>query len=209
MNCFSRFIFSVCAFTVTTLCHVSCPVLAEELHLPTSQTDSYETVCTHKTCVPDKVTFFDTTLTLRGHELFTWYFFKIYVASFYSEHPIPSLDKLFDIPGDKYLRLEYLRSIEAKDFIKSSEDAFKKNPDSNPDTIRAELQKLYDAYEPVEKGDTYALYFTQENMTTCLFKNDVRKVCIEGETFARAYFGIWLSEHSLNNEFSKKLISRK
>jgi hypothetical protein len=198
---------------VLTLCIsllIEIPLLNAENRLLSDQLKGkVETVCTSKVCVPEKVRFNDTPLSLRGHALFRYYFFNIYVASFYSEHAIPSLNELFLEPGDKYLRLQYLRSITAQDFIDNSQDAISKNPDIDPEPIREELNSLYNAYEAVEKGDTYSLYFDQNKVTTCLFKNDVRKVCLEGEAFAKAYFSIWLSEHSMNNEFSKKLISRK
>jgi hypothetical protein len=183
------------------------PRLAETKFLANVLKDEKNSVCVKKICAPEKVRFFEKDLLLRGHELFSYYFFKIYVASFYSENLIPSLSEVFSVPGDKHLRLQYLRGIKAQDFIDSSEDAFRANPDINPDEIRNELKLLYAAYEDIEKGDTYSLYFSQKDMTTCLFKNNISKVCIEGEAFAFSYFSIWLSEYSLNNEFSKKLIS--
>jgi hypothetical protein len=184
-------------------------VVVSAENLPENKLTNIEEVCTARVCVAEKIKFYDSTLILRGHELFRYFFFRIYIGSFYTENPVSELDSIFDIPGDKYLRLEYLRSIKAEDFISSSEDALKNNPLTNPEEIRKELDTLYSAYEDIKKGDSYSLYFTDNTTTTCLFKNNVRKVCIEGEAFARAYFSIWLSEHSLNNEFSKKLISRR
>jgi hypothetical protein len=207
-NMINNFIIYILTLSVILLIEI--PSLnAEIIFLNNQLNEKVETVCASKVCAPEKVLFNDSTLTLRGHELFKYYFFNIYVASFYSERAIPSLDELFLVPGDKYLRLQYLRSISAQDFIDNSQDAIKKNPDINPEPIKEELASLYKAYEAVEKGDTYSLYFDQNKITTCLFKNDVRKVCLEGEAFAKAYFSIWLSEHSMNNEFSKRLISRK
>jgi hypothetical protein len=200
-----QFIFFIFLFSILTPLPAN---LSAEVILDNKFEKQILNECKEKICVPEKVSFSATTLQLRGHELFKYYFFKIYVASFYSENPISNFSDLFEVKGDKYLKLQYLRSINREDFIKSSEDAFNHNPNVNQELIRKELEMLYSSYEDIAKGETYALYFTQESNTTCLFKNNVQKVCIEGEAFAKAYFGIWLSEYSLNNEFSKRLLGK-
>lgn len=146
------------------------------------------------------------TLVLRGAEKFRYYIFNVYVAGFYSENEISSLKEVFKIPGDKLLVLYYMRSIPKEDFISSSEKSLKENPDFNPDDIRDELNALYEAYEDMNEGDSYSLFFKEKESNTCLFKNDVQKVCIKGKHFAEAYFSIWLSENSLDKNFSRKLV---
>jgi hypothetical protein len=162
--------------------------------------------CISGFCFPLLRTSENISLVLRGAEKFKYFIFNVYVAGFYSENEIPSLKDVFKIPGDKLLVLYYLRSIPKEDFISSSEKSLRSNPDFDPDDIRNELNALYEAYEDVDVGDSYSLSFKEKESNTCLFKNDVQKVCIKGKQFAEAYFSIWLSENSLDKKFSRKLI---
>ena len=67
---------------------------------------------------------------------------------------------------------------------------------------------MYNAYEDVDKGDRYRLEYTPTNQVTCLYLNNVKKVCESGLDFYRAFFGIWLSNYSVNKEFTDLLLGK-
>ncbi|HMO18079.1 MAG TPA: chalcone isomerase family protein [Oligoflexia bacterium] len=145
-------------------------------------------------------------LDLRGKARFKWFIFEVFNASFYTEHKVDSFEEIFDRAGDVFLELTYSRAIPAEDFISSSEKSLNQNKNLNRNAIEDHLNRLYSVYEDVEAGEKYALFYFASTESTCLFKNGVKKVCLGGKDFAKAYFGIWLSRYSVDDKFSRKLL---
>lgn len=146
---------------------------------------------------------------LRGEASFSWFIFNVFSAKFYSEHPVSSFEDLTLASGNLFLELTYNRPLARKDFISSSEESLASNPDIIKPNIDRRLQDLYQVYEKVEAGDRYALFYFSKSEKTCLYRNDSLKVCIPGQDFAKAYFGIWLSKYSVDPGFSEKLLGLK
>lgn len=141
---------------------------------------------------------------LRGATLCRYWGFKVYTAAFYTAPEARSLNQILG-PAPKRLVLYYNRSIDREDIIEASEHALRENPDVNLAALRGRLDRMYSWYEDVREGDRFWLdYVPGEG--SALYFNGRRKGVIEGEDFARAFFGIWLSDHSLDEDYRDRLL---
>lgn len=53
---------------------------------------------------------------------------------------------------------------------------------------------LHNAYQDVQKGDSYYLCYDAQQHQTTLTLNDTKLVTVPSAEFAKVYFGIWLGE---------------
>lgn len=143
-------------------------------------------------------------LPLRGATLCRYWGFKVYTAAFYVDPQARSLEEILGL-APKRLVLYYNRSIDREDLVEATEQALRRNPDVNLPAIRTRLDRLYRWFEDVDKGDRFRLDYIPGEGSTLYFNGRPRGV-IEGEDFARALFGVWLSDYSLNEDYRDRLL---
>lgn len=160
-------------------------------------------VCVAKTCFQSQSGFSPSPLPIRGAALFRYWSFHVYTAALYAPDGVTSRKELLgDVP--KVLVLHYHRKLTRENIVENSEIILKRNPDIRLESIRPELERLYALYRDVEPGDRYALSYTP-GRGTVLYLNGAEQGVFKGKEFAHAYFGIWLSDYSVKDEFTKKL----
>lgn len=142
---------------------------------------------------------------LGGGELRYWGF-RLYSAALYRA-PTPNAPKRF-IDRQTLLVIRYNRKIRAGQIIEAAETNLGKNPTVNKNTIRPKLKRMYDAFLDVENGDEYALLYMPEKGTHLLY-NGRLKTQVPGFEFARDFFGIWLSNHPINDDLKRELWENK
>ncbi len=143
-------------------------------------------------------------IPLRGATLCRYWGFKVYTAAFYTAPSARTIDEILG-PAPKRLVLYYNRSIDREDIIESAEHALGKNPDVNREALRERLNRIYGWFEDVRKGDRFWLDYTPGEGSALYFNGSLKGV-IEGEDFARAFYGIWLSDYSLDNDYRDRLL---
>lgn len=60
-----------------------------------------------------------------------------------------------------------------------------------------------------KEGDSYAITYNPAQGELCLFFNERLLGTITDPAFARAYFGIWLSDDSVSERFTDELLGRE
>ncbi len=164
------------------------------------------TRCIKTTCVPTQQTLGTQALPLNGLELFEYWGFNLYTAALYAPSGThSSAAVLADIP--KSLILHYHRTIRADQIIKAAEHNLRKNPANDMTALRSDIDTLHEAFVNVEKGDTYELKYEPGKGTTLLFNGEA-KITVPGFDFHRAYFGIWLSDYSINSKLRDGLLGQ-
>jgi len=145
------------------------------------------------------------TLQQKGiSKLTVGYIFDVYVAAFYQPPGSGPADALADQP--RHLEIHYLRAISREDFIDAAEDMLsRQHPPSEIAAIRDGIERINAWYEDVGKGDRYALTYVP-GIGTELKRNGVSKGIVEGDTFARIYFSIWLGENNPYRAFRDRLV---
>jgi hypothetical protein len=143
-------------------------------------------------------------LGLRGVSLFEYWSIDVYSAALYTE---PEVDTIDEVLGDtpKYLVLSYHRSLEKQNIVDNSEHILKSNPNNNMSALRERLDRLYENYSDVKDGDKFSMSYIPGKGTTLYF-NGQPKETFPGVDFQRAYFGIWLSKSSVDEDFTQELL---
>ncbi|MCK8515479.1 chalcone isomerase family protein [Methylonatrum kenyense] len=134
--------------------------------------------------------------------------FKVYVAGFYGPKDVTPEDVLEkDVP--RRLEIEYLRSIDADDINEATREMLERQLDEDTYAeVKDRFAYLADLYEDVGEGDRYAFeYIPGEGGT--LYFNGEAVGNVEGEDFARAYFGIWLGEDPLSSSLKRQLLGQR
>ena len=137
---------------------------------------------------------------LLGKIQYRYIFWKVYNASLYSTSKPFSWQKPF------YLKLHYLRDFSAKDIIDNTfEQIAKQKRSIAPAKLKSFRSQLQDIFPDIKKNDRLIGYFDGQKETT--FFNGAGKNLghIDSALFAKAFFSIWLGDHSQNKKLSKKL----
>jgi hypothetical protein len=147
-------------------------------------------------------------LNLIGSSVFEYYFIDVYAGALYSEKSVSDNQSIFDPTSSKFLILNYYVAIKKEDFVTSTKKLLSKNKDIDQNKVSKDFEAVYSAFEDVKSGDRYSLHYNSSNQKTCLALNDVEKVCREGSEFFKAFFGIWISDYSVGEEFTRGLLGK-
>ena len=143
---------------------------------------------------------------LRGATLCRWRGFKVYTAAFYAVPEARSSDEVLgDVP--KRLVLHYEREIPKEDIIEATVRTLRENPKVNLAELQPRLDLIYSWYQDVKEGDRFSLDYVPGEGSELFFNGESRGV-IPGADFARAFFGIWVSEHPISKKYQKRLLGQ-
>jgi hypothetical protein len=144
---------------------------------------------------------------LLGIGEFNFWPFKVYTAALYGPLEADSPEEILsEVP--KVLIIHYHRSLKPRDFILSGRKALVNNPENDLRAISGSLEQINMSYRKVNKGDRYAILYRPQSGFK-LFLNDTLLGEFKNEEFAEAYFGIWLSEYSIDEDLTDSLLNRK
>lgn len=134
-------------------------------------------------------------------------FIKVYDAHLYAPDETDG-GRILSPEVSKCLKLTYDVKLKPEDFVAGADTVLKRqHAPEYLETLKPHIDALHDAYQPVEKGDTYLLCYESETGQTSLSLNDQTVAVIESEPFSSAYFGIWLSpDQPLSESLQKKLV---
>lgn len=146
-------------------------------------------------------------LTLRGVSTFRYWGLRVYTGALYMPASAKSPDAaLGEIP--KKLVLRYHRSVTVDQFVEKSEETLEENPGLSLDQLRPYLSRMKSMYAPVKEGDAYAITYNPAQGALSLLLNERLLGTIDNPEFARAYFGIWVSDYSVSERFTDELLGR-
>lgn len=161
--------------------------------------------CSSGTCFPTAVEVAGRTMPLRSASLLRHWGFRVYTAALYAPAEATDRESLL-APAPKRLVLHYHRSISRDVMIKGAEKVLSATPGLDLKALSDRLDRVNAIYRDVRAGDEYSITWEPERGTTIAL-NGVEQITVEGADFARAYFGIWLSERPLNTELRDKLLA--
>jgi hypothetical protein len=104
--------------------------------------------------------------------------------------------------------LHYHRTITRDQIVAATEKALSRIPAAEVDRVRGSFDHINALYEDVREGDRYELVFEPGEGTTLVF-NGEEVDTIEGTEFARALFGIWLSDNALSEPLRDRLLGKR
>lgn len=161
--------------------------------------------CHRGVCVQRTFEVEETTLHLLGMSRLTFWGFRVYTGALFTPEDARTQEEILgDVP--KRLYFKYHRSISRDDILKSKEKFLRENPDVDLEAIADELKEFNALYRSVSSGDVYELIYHPEKGTT-LVLNGEELGTVKGAELARAIFGLWISDHPLNDSMKRDLLS--
>jgi hypothetical protein len=144
-------------------------------------------------------------LALCGAGLLRWRLLKGYAMALYLPACEDGVDPLDDVA--KHLELSTFWPIGAERFARTAGRILERSfAPSELDALRGRLAEIDASWRDVRPGDRYALTYVPGRGTTLKLNGD-ELVTIPGADFARAYFGIWLGERSMDEDLRDALLS--
>jgi hypothetical protein len=130
--------------------------------------------------------------------------FHVYDAALYAP-PQSTPQQVLDKDMPRCLILHYRINLSRQQFIEAGLGILQRQQ-SDIKALQSRLEHLHGAYRDVKAGDRYALCYLS-SLGTQLLLNGQPLVQIEGEDFARAYFGIWLAEAAISEPLRETLLN--
>lgn len=148
------------------------------------------------------------TLHLKGVALLRYLvFIEAYTGALYLPEASAGENALDDVM--KHLVLDYRVAITAADFAKATRQKIKESvSDEVFVKLLPKIERLNGWYKDVKPGDRYTLDYIPGIGTTLSLNSKVLGT-IEGESFARAMFGIWIGENPIDRGFRDRLIGKR
>lgn len=172
------------------------PILAE----------SSKNNCISNVCFPAQMP--ENNLQLLKVAKYRYFGFSVYAAALYSTASQKDIKNWIDTgnnPVPVALTLHYFMEFTPEDFQKSGTQLIRENKNISFDSVRNGIEKINMIYAPVDENDQYTILFIPGVGTKLLLNGESRGI-IEGDEFARAYLGIWLSQTSVGESFTDALL---
>ncbi|HRZ87138.1 MAG TPA: chalcone isomerase family protein [bacterium] len=171
---------------------------------PAATPDASGKICLDDVCFDREVVSGGRRIPVRGIGHATFFTFHLYTAALYADARHDTVAEILDA-SPKRLVIEYRHGFKKDDIVKYSVMQLKANPGVNFDAIRGRFEELCAQLQDVKKGDRYEIVYKPEKGTELLF-NGTSKIVIPGRDFAKAYFGIWLSEYPISAGLRRHLL---
>jgi len=143
-------------------------------------------------------------LVIRNAALLEFLGIDVYSAAVYLPPEADGSPDVLDA-SPKKLEIAYHRDLSAEQIVRATRKAVRRNPDLADGRLDDAFQKLYDCTTDVREDDRYRAYHADGAVRLEL---NGRTTCIlEGDDFARAFFGIWLSDHALSSSLRDRLLA--
>jgi Chalcone isomerase-like len=148
------------------------------------------------------------TLHLNGAGIRSKFFFDIYIAELYLEHPAGQVREVIEDTGKKRVVMHFLyKKVEKEKLIEGWNEGFAGNCTAEQ---MAKLQERIDQFNSmfvdVTKGDIVELDFLPDEGTAVTIAGQ-KKGVIAGKDFNDGLLKIWLGDKPVNKGLKEKLLS--
>ncbi len=156
--------------------------------------------------VPDNL---DTDLQLNGAGIRSKFFFKIYIAELYLEHPASNAAAVLDDTGRKLMVMHILYDeVSREKLISGWNEGFEGNlSEEQFKELSAEISQFNDLFVDVHEGEQIVLDYQagQGTMVTIAGK---KMGTVAGAAFNRALLSIWLGENPVTDSLREELLGK-
>ena len=151
-----------------------------------------------------------TVLHLNGAGIRSKFFFDIYVAELYMEHPANTAAAVIEDAGRKRLIMHFLYDKVEKDkLIEGWNEGFSGNTQAQELTqLQAKIDQFNAMFVDVLKGDLIVLDFIPDKGTVVSIAKEEKGV-VSGKDFNDALLRIWLGDKPVNKGLKEALLSSK
>jgi len=157
--------------------------------------------------LPDTVQVEGTTLVLNGLGLRKKFVVKVYVAGLYLEQKSSDPGAIIKADAPKRIVMQFLHGVSKNQLADAFEESFNNNTPDAKQTMKADIDRLLGALEPVKEGDQMVFTYVPGTGTT-LAINGKDKLTIAAPTFGPVLFSVWLGPKPPNEDLKKGILGR-
>jgi hypothetical protein len=157
--------------------------------------------------LPDRVQVGGTTLVLNGLGLRKKFMVKVYVAGLYLEQKSSDPGAIIKTDAPKRIVMHFVRSVSKNQIADAFDESFKNNTPDASKTMKAEIDRLLAALEPVRDGDQVVFTYLPGTGTT-LAINDKEKLTITAPAFGPVLFSVWLGPKPPNADLKRGILGQ-
>jgi hypothetical protein len=148
-----------------------------------------------------------TKLVLNGLGLRTKFFVKVYVAGLYVEQKSSDSRAIIKADAPKRIVMRFLHGASKNQMADAFDESFNGNSPDAMKTMKADIDRLLGALEPVKVGDQMVFTYVPGTGTT-LTINGKEKLTIAGPAFGPVLFSVWLGPKPPTADLKKGLLGQ-
>jgi len=157
--------------------------------------------------LPDTIQVGSTKLVLNGLGLRKKYMVKVYVAGLYLEQKSADADAIIKADAPKRIVMQFVRGLSKSQLAEGFEESFNNNTPDASKTLKAEIDQLLGALEPVKEGDQMIFTYVPGTGTT-LAINGKDKLTIATPAFGPVLCSVWLGPKPPTADLKKGMLGQ-
>ena len=157
--------------------------------------------------LPDTIQVGGTTLLLNGMGLRKKFVVKVYVAGLYLEQKSSDPDAIIKADKPKRIVMRFLHGVSKNQLADAFEESFNNNSPDAKKTMKADIDRLLGALEPVNEGDQMVFTYVPGTGTT-LAINGKDKLTVAAPAFGPVLFSVWLGPKPPNADLKKGMLGQ-
>ena len=157
--------------------------------------------------LPDTEQVGGTQLVLNGLGLRTKFMVKVYVAGLYLEQKSSDPSAIINADAPKRIVMQFLHNASKSQMSDAFNESFNDNSPEAVKTMKADIDRLLSALEPVKVGDQMVFTYVPGTGTTFAM-NGKEKLTIAGPAFGPVLFSVWLGPKPPNGDLKKGMLGQ-
>jgi hypothetical protein len=157
--------------------------------------------------LPDTVQVGGKTLVLNGLGLRTKMMVKVYVAGLYVTRKTADASAIVKADSPKRIVMQFMHGASKNQMTDAFDESFENNTPDARKTMKADVDRLLGALEPVKPGDQMVFSYVP-GTGTILAINGAEKMTIAGPAFAEMVFSVWLGPKPPNEGLKTGLLGQ-
>jgi hypothetical protein len=147
-------------------------------------------------------------LQLMGMGLRKKLWFKVYVASFYLEHPSDDAAEVISSDQAKRVEMHMLRDLDRGKIVEAVEDGFQKNAARDMPRLRSRLDRFLGSIPDLKSGETILVTYVP-GRGTHIKAGKGQEIDLEGKDFADALFSVWLGPVPVDSGLKSEMLRNR
>ena len=157
--------------------------------------------------LPDTVQVGGTTLVLNGLGLRKKFVVKVYVAGLYLEQKSSDAGAIIKADARKRIVMHFVHGVSKNQMADAFDESLNNNTPDAKQTMKADIDRLLGALEPLKEGDQMVFTYVPATGTT-LAINGQDKLTIAAPAFGPVLFSVWLGPKPPNVDLKKGLLGQ-
>ena len=148
-----------------------------------------------------------TALTLNGLGLRTKFAVKVYIAGLYLQQKSSDPTAIVKADAPKRIVMQFVHAATKNQMSDAFDESFNDNTPDAKKTMKADIDRLLGALDPMKEGDQMVFTYIPGTGTT-LAINGKDKLTIAGAAFGQVLFSVWLGPKPPNAGLKKGILGQ-